>query len=163
MTNPHEITDSERDEIWKRIAEIRQYDSNPEQLKKLLAAWKQDYGPEYDELVREILAENVCKNARNWAKEKGISTAEEIVQNMWEGWDEGEFTIERTESGIQIHCTGCPIADAYRSIGEIELGVLFQCNEDPHIVRGINPGMAFRRTKTLMEGDDCCDHYYPKD
>ena len=152
----------DREAIWKRIAEIRQHDSNPEQLKKLLADWKRDFGPEYNELVREILAENVCKNARNWAKEKGISTADDIVENMWEGWEEGEFTIERTEDGIQIQCTKCPIADAYRSIGEIEYGLLFQCDEDPHIVAGINPEVEFRRTMTLMDGDDCCDHYYSK-
>ncbi|MHA1906044.1 MAG: L-2-amino-thiazoline-4-carboxylic acid hydrolase [Candidatus Thorarchaeota archaeon] len=158
-----EVNKTEREEIWKRIAKIREHDTKPAQLKTLLADWKRDYGPEYNGLVKEILAENVCKNARNWAKEKGISTADDIVQNMWEGWDEGEFTIERSDAGIQIHCTKCPIADTYRSIGEEELGLLFQCDEDPHIVRGINPEMDFKRTKTLMEGDDCCDHYYPKD
>ncbi len=25
---------------------------------------------------------------------------------------------------------------------------------------GFNLGIKFRRTKTLMEGDDCCDHRY---
>ncbi|MFW9908124.1 MAG: L-2-amino-thiazoline-4-carboxylic acid hydrolase [Candidatus Thorarchaeota archaeon] len=163
MTKLHKASDIERDEIWKRIAEIRRNGSNPEQLKKFLNDWKRDYGPEFNELVKDILAENVCRTASNWAQEKGISTAEDIVKNMWEGWEEGEFTIERTEIGIQIHCTKCPIADAYRSIGEVEYGLLFQCDEDPFIVRAINPRIAFRRTKTLMQGDDCCDHYYSKE
>jgi hypothetical protein len=25
---------------------------------------------------------------------------------------------------------------------------------------GYNPRIAFKRTKTLMEGDDYCDHFY---
>ncbi|MFW9789019.1 MAG: L-2-amino-thiazoline-4-carboxylic acid hydrolase, partial [Candidatus Thorarchaeota archaeon] len=34
------------------------------------------------------------------------------------------------------------------------------CNEDEHIVAGFNPSIKFSRTKTLMEGHDCCDHCY---
>jgi len=25
---------------------------------------------------------------------------------------------------------------------------------------GLNPAIEFTRTKTLMQGDDCCDHAY---
>ncbi|MHA1576189.1 MAG: L-2-amino-thiazoline-4-carboxylic acid hydrolase [Candidatus Thorarchaeota archaeon] len=150
----------DREAIWKRIAEIRNFHSNPEQLKPLLEAWDQDFGPEYNDVAMEILAENVAKNSRAWTKQKELTTAEDIVQDMWEGWDEGEFTIERKEDGIQIHCTKCPIADAYLSIGRKEQGLLFQCSEDHHIVAGGYPTLEFKRTKTLMNGDDCCDHLY---
>ncbi len=150
----------DREAIWKRIEEIRRFHSNPEKLKPLLEAWDNDFGPEYNDIAREILAEKVCINAETWAKQKGISTSEDIVQSMWEGWEEGEFTIERKEDGIQIYCTKCPIADTYLSIGRKEQGLLFQCSEDPHIVAGINPKIKFRRTKTVMDGDDCCDHFY---
>ena len=44
----------DREAIWKRIEEIRKNDSNPEQLKPLLEAWDNDYGPEYDDIAREI-------------------------------------------------------------------------------------------------------------
>ena len=150
----------DREVIWKRIEEIRRFHSNPEQLKPLLEAWDKDFGSEYDDIAREILAENVRMNAEAWAKQKGITTAEDIVQDMWEGWEEGEFTIEQKEDGIQIYCTKCPIADTYLSIGRKKQGLLFQCSEDPHIVSGVNPNLKFRRTKTLMNGDDCCDNFY---
>lgn len=150
----------DREAIWKRIEEIRKNDSNPEQLKPLLEAWDNDYGPEYDDIAREILGENIHRNSKAWAEQKGLATAEDIVKDMWEGWEEGEFTIERKKNGIQISCTKCPIADAYLSIGRKEQGLLFQCSEDPHIVAGGYPNLEFRRTKTLMNGDDCCDHFY---
>jgi len=150
----------DREAIWKRIEEIRKFHSNPERLKALLEAWDNDFGPEYNDIAREILAENVRKNSGAWSKQKGLTTAEDIVKDMWEGWGEGEFTIERKEDGIQIYCTKCPIADTYLSIGRKEQGLIFQCSEDPHIVAGGYPKIGFRRTRTLMNGDDCCDNFY---
>jgi hypothetical protein len=150
----------DRDLIWKRLEEIRQHDTEPEKLKTLLEAWDQDFGPEYNDIVSEVLAERLKRRAAAWAREHGIVTAEDIVKDMWEGWEDGEFTIERREDGIQIYCTKCPHADAYRAIGRVEQGLLFKCCEDPPIVEGINPEVEFRRTKSLMAGDDCCDHFY---
>ena len=34
------------------------------------------------------------------------------------------------------------------------------CSADEAMVSGFNPKIGFRRTKTLMQGDDYCDHYY---
>ena len=150
----------DRDLLWKRLEEIRQNDTDSEKLNLLLEAWDRDYGPEYNAIVSEVLAERLRKNAAVWARENGIVTAEDIVRSMWEGWEEGEFTIERREDGIQIYCTKCPHADAYRAIGRSEMGLFLKCCEDPPIVAGINPDVEFRRTKSLMNGDDCCDHFY---
>ena len=48
----------DRETIWKRIEEIRGNDSNPEQLKLLLEAWDNDFGPEYDDLYNAINTKN---------------------------------------------------------------------------------------------------------
>ncbi|MGY5852896.1 MAG: L-2-amino-thiazoline-4-carboxylic acid hydrolase [Candidatus Thorarchaeota archaeon] len=150
----------DRDEFWKRIVAIRANDTDPEKLEQLLIEWDRDYGPGYDELVSKVLGEELSKASAAWPKEHNIVTADDVVRDMWEGWTDGEFTIERNEEGIQIRCTKCPHADAYRAIGRIEQGLLFKCSEDPPIVRGINPEIKFTRTKSLMSGDDCCDHHY---
>jgi hypothetical protein len=52
------------------------------------------------------------------------------------------------------------MADTFKAIEKVDLGVQFFCNEDAFIVEGYNPAIKFHRTKTLMEGDDCCDHRY---
>lgn len=150
----------DRNLIWKRIDEIRQNDTDSEKLKPLLDDWKKDFGPEYNDLVNEVFTKRVQHYAAIWAKENGIATAEDIVRHMWEGWTEGEFTIERTEKGIQIHCTKCPHADTYLAIGEKELGLQLKCSEDPPIIAGVGPHILFKRTKFLINGDDCCDHFY---
>ncbi|MGY5875399.1 MAG: L-2-amino-thiazoline-4-carboxylic acid hydrolase [Candidatus Thorarchaeota archaeon] len=154
------LTEDERVEMWKRIYEIRESHTDIDKLKSLLEAFERDYGPDYLETPEEVVAENVRRNAAGWARKHNYSTVEDIVKDMWEGWTEGEFTIERKKDGIQIYCTKCPMADAYKSIGRTEMGLILHCSEDEHIVSGFNPEMKFRRTKTLMDGDDCCDHYY---
>jgi len=153
----------DRQEIWSRIEAIQRESRNPVQLKTLIGEWEKDFGQEYKDLAEEVLADNVRKEVASWAKRKNLSTLEDLIRNMWETWTEGEFTIERTENDVQIHCTRCPIADTYRSIGREEYGFIFHCSGDAYIVSGFNPKMRFRRTKTLMNGDDCCDHHYSMD
>jgi hypothetical protein len=154
------IDDVTRERLWERISAIRASWGEPSKLRELLDEWDRDFSSELNDLALEALAENVRNNAAAWAKREDISTPEDVVRSMWEGWTEGEFTIERTDAGIQIRCTKCPIADSYLALDRAEAGLLFQCSEDPHIVEGTNPKMKFRRTKTLMAGDDCCDHFY---
>ena len=53
----------DRDLLWKRLEEIRQNDTDSEKLNLLLEAWDRDYGPEYNAIVSEVLAERLRKNA----------------------------------------------------------------------------------------------------
>jgi hypothetical protein len=41
-----------------------------------------------------------------------------------------------------------------------EIGYAFYCAWDDGFCRGLNPKMTFTRTRTLMRGDDGCDHTY---
>lgn len=147
-------------QIWEKIREIRASWNNPTRLNLLLTKWENDFGSSYNELAERILAEKVreswAANAARW----NSTSLDVLIRYMWEEWTEGEFTIEKTDTSVQIQCTRCPIADAYRSIGKQELGLIFQCSEDPHIVSGFNSNIIFRRSKTLMNGDNMCDHYY---
>ena len=153
----------DRQEILSRIEAIQRESHNPTQLKTLIAEWERDFGLEYNDLAEGILADDVRKKVGGWAERKNLSTVEDLIRNMWETWTEGKFTINRKEDGVQIHCTRCPIADTYRSIGREEYGFIFHCSVDAHVASGFNPKMRFRRTKTLMMGDDCCDHHYSMD
>ena len=47
-----------------------------------------------------------------------------------------------------------------KEVGATDWGFEFFCKMDPPIIEGFNPNIQFRRTKTLMEGDECCNHYY---
>jgi len=45
------------------------------------------------------------------------------------------------------------------SLGAEDIGVWI-CEADGPIAAAFNPRIRFQRTKTLMEGNDCCDHVY---
>ena len=37
---------------------------------------------------------------------------------------------------------------------------LYMCLSDYSIIEGYNPDIGFKRSKTIMQGDDYCDHCY---
>jgi predicted ArsR family transcriptional regulator len=71
-----------------------------------------------------------------------------------------EFTYEGNEQGYQMHVTKCPIADIAKALKLEKWGFIFHCMGDAAICEGYNPEIRFTRTKTLMEGDAYCDHFY---
>lgn len=74
---------------------------------------------------------------------------------------------------VQMHCTYCPwhaVAEAAGATGPDGVGYTLFCRTDPYMIAGYNEGaaprarrIAFTRTKTLMQGDACCDHCYTYD
>lgn len=53
--------------------------------------------------------------------------------------------------------TKCAYVDMYERIGMKDLGYLLSCLRDEYFYQGFNPKMVMTRTKTRMNGDDCCD------
>jgi predicted ArsR family transcriptional regulator len=153
----------ERDEELKElVTQIRVARSKPKKLKALLERYENEFGPEAEKRVLEIIAENTEKVWANIAEERENNDIDGILDTLWRSFEQvgGEFTVDRTKGSAQIHCTKCPMADTYREIGKPEYGLIFHCSTDPHIVAGFNPEMDFKITRKLMSGDDCCDHYY---
>ncbi|MHA2026126.1 MAG: L-2-amino-thiazoline-4-carboxylic acid hydrolase [Candidatus Thorarchaeota archaeon] len=151
--------ESIRATLWQKLQEIRGSYNEPERLTVLLIQWEKDFGPEHQDLVDEMIASS-CRNYWREISSREGTSIDDLIRTQWMPWTEGEFRTEKVEDGIQAFVTKCPMADAFKSIGKVELGVQFFCNEDEHIVEGFNPSIQFTRTKTLMEGDDCCDHCY---
>lgn len=129
----------------------------------LLNALRERFG----EAVAEIAVETMMADMRaEWSLMRelhGKNDLDELIHVVWEHTHKSagfEFTAEKTEDGVQIHCTKCPLADMARAIGEQEWGYRFYCAMDPVITEAFNPEIGLRRAKTLMQGDDCCDHFY---
>jgi hypothetical protein len=49
------------------------------------------------------------------------------------------------------------MADTYRDWGAPDIGYLVCCGFDFAVVAAQHPNLRLERTKTLMQGDDCCD------
>ena len=151
-----------REQVKEMIRKIINNWNDSSQLCALLNEWEEKFGPEATDIAQEVIAEQTHKGWASVAEREQCNTIGDLIRFLWEPFrNQGaEFTVEEIENGIQVYCTYCPIAEAYRKIKKEEYGLLFNCSEDPHIVEGFNPRITFKRTKTLMEGHDCCDHRY---
>jgi predicted ArsR family transcriptional regulator len=110
----------------------------------------------------EMIAEDTLEEWAGIAQKAGSNQIEDLIEQLWEplralGF---EFTFEQQEDGVQLWCTRCPLSDRAHAAEATKWGYHLYCATDPYIVAGFNPKIGFRRTKTLMEGDDCCDHFY---
>jgi len=48
----------------------------------------------------------------------------------------------------------------YHRLGLADLGPVLSCSRDGRMIEGFNPGIAFTRTQTIMEGATHCDFRY---
>ncbi|XMB65922.1 L-2-amino-thiazoline-4-carboxylic acid hydrolase [Mycoplasmatota bacterium zrk1] len=112
--------------------------------------------------------EGYCKKSvRNYwkglAEQKTDHSIQALVKHLWDEHCKPsgfEYEVEVTDEGVQMKCTYCPLVDEAKESGGTEIGYSCFCATDPAIVEGFNPNIGFKRTKTLMEGDECCDHFY---
>jgi predicted ArsR family transcriptional regulator len=124
------------------------------------------FGPEAEEVIKNFVNDGTRKWAASIAETDRQADKKNDIQGLidflWKPLpQEGfEFTYEQNEQGYQMHVTKCPIADIAQSLNLEKWGFIFYCMGDAAICEGYNPEIRFTRTKTLMEGDDYCDHFY---
>lgn len=68
--------------------------------------------------------------------------------------------VEETPQAFELRVTECLWAKTFREMGAEDLGHLLLCDTDYADCRGFNPKITLTRSKTLMQGDDCCDHRF---
>jgi hypothetical protein len=126
---------------------------------ELLRAMEKRFGPEAREVVQQM------------AKEQEFPPEDEFGlpnEDLWKfckmidqaaaGSHRWERQIEEPER-IGYQFSRCMYAEILRELGELDLGMVI-CARDGPWVKSYNPQLGFRRTKTLMEGDECCDHIF---
>jgi hypothetical protein len=85
-----------------------------------------------------------------------------VMELLWDQMVPGtEFVVEeRSSEALRLRVTKCLFADEMRRLGAPDIGDAFYCSYDHGFCRGLNPAIRFTRTKTLMNGDECCNHTY---
>lgn len=68
--------------------------------------------------------------------------------------------VEDSPEAIEVKVTECLWAKVFREMGAEEIGYLFICHPDYADCQGFNPRITMIRSKTLMQGDDCCNHRF---
>jgi hypothetical protein len=68
--------------------------------------------------------------------------------------------VEDTPGAFEVKVTECLWAKTFREMGAAGLGDALICHRDYADCQGFNPHITLTRSKTLMQGDDCCNHRF---
>jgi len=66
--------------------------------------------------------------------------------------------LEENAAAFEIHVSQCLWAKTFRAQDAGDIGYASICAQDYIATTTFNPKMRLIRTKTLMQGDDCCNH-----
>ncbi|MBI5958310.1 MAG: L-2-amino-thiazoline-4-carboxylic acid hydrolase [Chloroflexi bacterium] len=119
-----------------------------------------EFGPR----VLEITQQNLIEEVRAWIEslplpQRNLPAMLHILWNQV-GTDLDYTIEEQTPEHMKMCVTRCMWADEFRKRDAGDIGYSFYCASDYGYCQGLNPKIKFSRTKTLMQGDDCCDHTY---
>jgi hypothetical protein len=78
-----------------------------------------------------------------------------LNQVFWKHVIEREV-VEDSDTALELKITKCLWEKVYREAGAAELGYAIVCHTD--FATAESSGQKLIRTKTLMQGDDCCNH-----
>jgi L-2-amino-thiazoline-4-carboxylic acid hydrolase len=125
----------------------------------LLRAMEDHFGPEARQVLHEMLS-NLRPTPRADAGEPHADLQRfcALLDTGCAGTHCWERIVEEPDR-ISYHYTRCMWAEIYRELGEPDLGLMLCAGDEP-AVKSYNPGLAFRRTQTLMTGDPLCDHIF---
>ena len=84
------------------------------------------------------------------------------MELLWDQMIDGiEFEVlERTPNELRLSVSKCLFADEMGKLGAAGIGDAFYCAYDFGFCQGLNLAIEFTRSKSLMNGDDCCNHTY---
>ena len=127
----------------------------------LIQAFMKEFGVDKTLAVVKPVIEKLAKESGALAaKMAGGNSLADFAKAM-SAWSAGDaykqVVLRQTQTQFDWDVTRCRYAEMYKELGLADLGVLLSCARDFAMVEGFNPKMKLRRTKTIMEGNDCCD------
>jgi hypothetical protein len=125
----------------------------------LLRAMEQRFGVEAREVVREMARKQEFETREEVEEpEADLRNFCAMIDRVAAGSHRWDRVVDESDR-IGYRFTRCMYAEILRELGEPELGLVI-CARDGPWVKSFNPGLGFGRTKTLMEGDEVCDHVF---
>jgi len=128
----------------------------------LLRAFKEEYGETaYDVAVRHLGEKAIVEWGKK-AEEHGSNTIADFIKLLWEPLKGNvvDYSVTESEEGFQIICTRCTYSEMAKRNGITDECYYLDCATDPYKAKGFNPKIGFKRNKTLIEGHNCCNHFY---
>ena len=127
----------------------------------LVEALSREFGRDQVLAVLGEVMENLAyQSGQELAEKMGGNTLADFAKGL-EAWQAGGAydveVLELNDDHYHYNITRCSYAAMYESLNLRELGCSLSCRRDFKLVEGFNPNLRLTRTKTLMEGADCCD------
>jgi hypothetical protein len=129
----------------------------------------------YKELEKTVSKEHLQDVLRQWSERSSATSVGDLrVENFeefkdyWKTVSYGDYfsqvvTVDfphESDKELQCKYTECLFAKTFRDLGAEELGKIIGCDADHIFVETMNPKIKLKRTKTLMEGHDECNHTF---
>ena len=122
-----------------------------------------------EEKAYEILDKNSIEEGKEYGKElmkdrpllASVADLSEFWHRLYSEpfWDkclEVEY-LDESDNYFRYNVKKCIWAHTFSKLGASELGYHTMCMGDYGIATGLSPYVTLKRSKTLMQGDDCCD------
>jgi hypothetical protein len=116
-------------------------------------------------LLKGVIDEYAKEQSAAYAKKLGKNDLAAYTQDMRQlnpFWQHALTfqVVEDTPKAFEIKVTECIWAKTFREAKAADLGYVLSCYGDFAAAQGFNPKMRMSRTKTLMQGEDSCNHRY---
>jgi hypothetical protein len=128
---------------------------------KAVRTIQEKYGAEGVEAIHEAFKKVAAERGEKMAREANSTTLKAFGSSLEAGcagsheWRKIEDTDERQA----YRFTRCMQAEIFAELDALEIG-FWLCEGDAPMCSAFNPAIGFHRTKTFMEGHDCCDHVF---
>jgi len=112
------------------------------------------------EIAQSVIASLGLQAGKGLAAVAGGNTLDHLMKVLPAFSQGGALTFEDRGSDancIRTDVTHCAYTEMYHRNGLAALGSLLSCQRDNYLFEGFNPNIVFTRTKTIMDGCDCCD------
>jgi hypothetical protein len=68
--------------------------------------------------------------------------------------------VRESDSVLECKYTECLWAKTMKDMNAEDLGYIMFCHPDFAMAKAMHPQLKLERTRTLMQGDELCDHMY---
>jgi len=130
-------------------------------LVKAVRAIQAKYGDKGVEAIHQAFIEWAAERGRKMAREADARTLPAFCSALEAGCAGSQewLKLEDTAKRQAYRFTRCMWAEVFAELEALDIG-FWLCEGDSPMSSAFNPAIGFQRTKTLMEGDDCCDHIF---
>jgi predicted ArsR family transcriptional regulator len=166
LKKPH-VDCFKKDSVEDEIMNVLKEGWGNTETVELLKGLSEKYGDKAIPTVEKFLEFHVVKDWADIGKREAHkgTEIEDFIRVLWGSFtpDQGFQFTTNNEKGKTVFCvTKCPVYELAKKTGLYDWMYAFGCATDYLTTREFSPKMGFSRTKTLIQGHDCCDHtYYP--